>query len=137
MSYKPGYKIVLKFNNKVLCGFRNTNMDLDVDMEEATTGESTNQWKEYVPMYKGMTFSVDGLYNPDTTNQSVQDCIKLLKDGTGFTAIYGGIEDGNEYEEATAYITHVGKTGPYAGLGEYTIEVQVTGEPESKTVDLS
>lgn len=134
MSYKAGYKIVLKFDGKVLCGFRNTNMDLDADMAEATTGDSTNQYKEYVPMYKGMTFAVDGLYNPDTANQSVLDCITLLKNGTKFTAIYGGIETGDEYETADAYITHVGKTGPYDDLSGYTIDVQVTGEPTSGTV---
>lgn len=134
MSYKSGYKIVLKFDGKVLCGYRNTSMDLDVDMEESTTGESSNQYKEYVPMFKGMTFSIDGLYNPDTANQSVQDCIVLLKAGTKFTAIYGGIEDGDEYEEADAYITHVGKTSPYATLTEYTVEIQVTGEPTSGVV---
>lgn len=132
--YKPGYKIVLQFDELVLCGYRNTNMDADADMAEATTGESTNQWKEYIPMYKGMTFSVDGLYNPGTELQSVADCLKFLKDGTKFTAIYGGIEGGDEYEEANAYITHVGQTGAYDDLSGYTVDVQVTGEPTSKTV---
>jgi len=134
MSYKPGYKIVLQFDTAVLCGFRNTNMDADADMAESTTGESTNQWKEYVPMYKGMTFSVDGLYNPDTELQSVLDCLTLLKNGTKFTAVYGGIEVGDEYETADAYITHVGKTGSYDDLSGYTIDVQVTGEPTSGVV---
>ena len=135
MSYKPGYGIVLKFDGKVLCGFRNTNMDAEADMAESTTGESTNQWKEYVPMYKGMTFSVDGLYNPDTANQSVLDVITLLKNGTKFTAIYGGIVEGDEYETADAYITKVSKTGPYDDLSGYSIDVQVTGEPTSGTVE--
>ena len=134
MGYKAGYGIVLKFDGKVICGFRNTNMDAEADMAEATTGDSTNQWKEYVPMYKGMTFSVDGLYDPDTANESVLDVITLLKNGTKFTAIYGGIVAGDEYEEADAYITKVSRTGPYDDLGGYSIDVQVTGEPESKTV---
>ncbi|MCH7764918.1 MAG: hypothetical protein IIB95_14475 [Candidatus Marinimicrobia bacterium] len=134
MGYKAGYKIVLKFDGKVLVGFRNSNMDLDVDMAEATTGESTNQYKEYIPMYKGMTFSIDGLYDPDTANQSVLDCIGLLKNGTKFTAIYGGIETGDEYETADAFITHVGRTGAYDDLSGYTVDVQVTGEPTSGIV---
>ena len=134
MAYKPGYKIVLKFDGKVLVGFRNSNMDIDVDMAEATTGESTNQNKDYIPMYKGMTFSVDGLYNPDTANQTILDCITLLKNGTKFTAIYGGTETGDEYEEADAFITHVGQTGAYDDLSGYTVDIQVTGEPDSKIV---
>ena len=134
MSYKPGYGIVLQFDSKVLCGFRNTNMDIDADMAEATTGDSTNQYKEYVPMYKGMTFSVDGLYDPDTSNESVLDIITLLKNGTKFTAIYGGIVAGDEYQAADAYITHVGRTGPYDDLSGYTVDVQVTGEPTSGIV---
>ena len=124
----------MQFDGKVLVGFRNSNMDTDADMAEATTGESTNQWKEYIPMYKGMTFSVDGLYDPDTANQSVLDCIGLLKNGTKFTAIYGGIETGDEYETADAYITHVGRTGAYDDLSGYTVDVQVTGEPTSGIV---
>ena len=134
MAYKPGYKIVLQFDSKVLCGFRNTSMDVDADMAESTTGESTNQWKEYVPMYKGMTFSVDGLYDPDTSNESVLQVLTLLKNGTKFTAIYGGEEVGDEYETADAYITHVGRTGDYSDLSGYTVDVQVTGEPTSGTV---
>ena len=135
MAYKPGYKIVLQFDSKVLCGFRNTNMDVDADMAESTTGESTNQWKEYVPMYKGMTFSVDGLYDPDTSNESVLNVLTLLKNGTKFTAIYGGTEVGDEYETADAYITHVGRTAAYDDLSGYTVDVQVTGEPTSGTVE--
>ena len=135
MAYKPGYKIVLQFDSKVLCGFRNTSMDADADMAESTTGESTNQWKEYVPMYKGMTFSVDGLYDPDTSVESVLQVLTLLKNGTKFTAIYGGTEVGDEYETADAYITHVGQTGDYSDLSGYTIDVQVTGEPTSGTVE--
>ena len=135
MAYKPGYKIVLQFDSKVLCGFRNTSMDVDADMAESTTGASTNQWKEYVPMYKGMTFSVDGLYDPDTAVESVLDVLTLLKNGTKFTAIYGGEDTGDEYETADAYITHVGRTGAYDDLSGYTIDVQVTGEPTSGTVE--
>lgn len=134
-AYKAGYKIVLKFDGKVLCGFRNTSMDTDVDMAESTTGASTNQWKEYVPMYKGMTFSVDGLYDPDTSDESVLDVLTLLKNGTKFTAIYGGVEVGDEYETADAYITNVGRTGDYTDLSGYTIGVQVTGEPTSGVVE--
>ena len=135
MAYKPGYKIVLQFDAKTIVGYRSTDMDMDADMAEATTGESTNQWKEYVPMYKGMTFSVSGLYDPDTANESVEDVIVLLKAGTKFTAKYGGTEVGDKYESADSYITHVGRSGSYDDLSGYSIDVQVTGEPTSGTVE--
>jgi len=137
MAYKPGYKIVLQFDAKTLVGYRSTDMEMTADMAEATTGSSTNQWKEYIPMYKGMTFSVSGLYDPDTgvANEKVSDVVTLFKNGTKFTAIYGGEESGDEYESADAYITNVGRSGPYDDLSGYTIEVQVTGEPTTGEVE--
>jgi len=135
MSYKPGYKIVLKFNEKIIVGYRTTDMDMTADMAESTTGASTNQWKTYVPMYKGMTFSVSGLYDPDaTTYERISDVIGLLKVGEEFTAKYGGEESGDAYEEAYAYISHVSISGPYDDLASYTIDVQVTGEPQTGEV---
>jgi len=134
MSYQAGYKTVLKFDAKTIVGYRTTGMDIDADMAEATTGESTNQWKEYIPMFKGMTFSVSGLYDPDTENESVDDVIILIKAGTKFTAKFGGEEVGDKYESADAYISHVSVEGPYDDLKSYTIDVQVTGEPTTGTV---
>ena len=137
MAYKPGYKIVLQFDAKTLVGYRSTSMEMTADMAEATTGSSTNQWKEYIPMYKGMTFSVSGLYDPDTgvANEKISDVIALLKIGTKFTAIYGGEEVGDAYESADAYIASISIDGPYDDLASYSIEVQVTGEPTSGTVE--
>jgi len=137
MSYKPGYLIVLQFDAKTIVGYRSTSMAMSADMAEATTGASTNQWKEYVPMYKGVTFSVGGLYDPDVgaAYEKVSDVIALLKAGTKFTAKYGGTEIGDAYESADAYISSVSIEGPYNELASYTLEVQVTGEPTSGTVE--
>lgn len=135
MTYKPGYKIVLQFDGKVIVGYRSTSMEMSADMAEATTGVSTNQWKEYVPMYKGMTFSASGLYDPDAdTYEKISDVIALLKVGTKFTAKYGGEESGDAYEEADAYIASVSVEGSYDDLASYSLEVQVTGEPTTGTV---
>ncbi len=49
MGKLAGYKIVLQFDTKTLVGYRKHSMDASVDMGDATTGESTNQWKEYLP----------------------------------------------------------------------------------------
>ena len=136
MSAIAGLKIVLKFDDKIMVGYRTTSMDMEADMAEKTTGESTNMWKEYEPLQKGMTFTVEGLYDPDTseTGETVKDAITLLKAGTKFTAIWGGQESGNPIETVDAYIQKVHVDGPYTDLASYSIDCIATGEPTSGTV---
>lgn len=135
MGKVPGYKIVLQFDTKKLVGYRNHSMDAEADMAEATTGASTNQWKEYQPMFKGMEFSVDGLYDPTPgADMSFDGAYDLLAAGTKFVAKYGGTEVGSTYWQADAYIRRVHVDGPYDDLASYTVDVLVTGEPTKGTV---
>jgi len=135
MGKIPGYKIVLQFDNKTLVGYRSHSMDAEADMGEATTGASVNQWKEYIPLFKGMEFSVDGLYDPTAGgNNTFDDAFDLLKGGTNFTAKYGNTEAGSRYYSAYAYIRRVHIEGPHDDLASYTVDVIVTGEPTTGTV---
>ena len=136
MGKVPGYKIVLQFDSKTLVGYRNHSMDAEADFAEATTGESTNQWKEYQPMFKGMEFSVDGLYDPTagTNTTTFDEAYDLLAAGTKFVAKYGGTDVGSTYWQADAYIRRVHVDGPYDDLASYTVDVLVTGEPVKSTV---
>ena len=136
MGKIPGYKIVLQFDNKTLVGYRSHSMDAEADMGEATTGASTNQWKEYIPLFKGMEFSVDGLYDPIAGgNKSFDDIYDdLFKIGQKFTAKYGNTEAGSRYYSADAYIRSVHIEGPHDDLASYTIDVIVTGEPSTGVV---
>ena len=135
MSKIPGYKLVLQFAGKTIVGYRSHSMDAEADMGDATTGESVNQWKEYIPLFKGMEFSVEGLYDPTAgSNSSFDDIFDLLRAGTSFTAIYGNTESGSVYYSATAYIRRVHQEGPYNDLSSYTIDAIVSGEPTKGTV---
>jgi len=135
---KPGYKIVLQFNSKTLVGYRSHSMDAEADMAEATTGESTNQYKEYVPMFKGMEFSVSGLYDPTAdSNSTFDDVFDLLRGGTSFTAKWGGTENGDTYYQATAYVRRVHQGAEYNDLSDYTVDCIVSGEPSKSTVGAS
>lgn len=131
----PGYKIVLQFDGKTVVGYRSHSMDAEADMGDATTGASVNQYKEYIPLFKGVEFSVEGLYDPTAgANSSFDDIFDLLRAGTSFTAIYGNTEAGSVYYSATAYIRRVHIEGPYNDLSSYTIDAIVTGEPTSGKV---
>ena len=136
MSYIPGLQIVLQFDGKTIVGYRNTGMDIEAELKESTTGASTNKWKEYIPLQKGMSFTVDGLYDPDTssTEATVADVIALIKAGTSFTALWGGTVSGNPTESVTAYIQKVHIDGPYDDLSSYSIDCLATGEPTTGTV---
>lgn len=135
MTKKAGYKVVLQLDSKTLVGYRSHSMDTEVDFGDATTGESTNQWKEYLPLYKGMKFSIGGLYDPVSgANLSFDDAYDLFADGTKCTAKYGGTEVGDTYWQADAYIGPMHHEGDYTDLQNYTIDIQVTGEVTKDTV---
>lgn len=136
MGKVPGYKIVLQFDTTTLVGYRSHAMDIEADMADGTTGASTNQWKEVQPMFKGMEFSVEGLYDPTAgSNKSLDDIIDLLIGGTQFTAKYGNTEVGSIYHQASAYIRRVHIEGPHDDLASYTVDCVVDGEPTKGTVE--
>jgi hypothetical protein len=135
MAIIPGYKIVLQFDAKTLVGYRSHSMDVEADMGDKTTGASTNQWKEYQPLFKGMEFSVEGLYDPTAgSNKTLDDVLDLLRQGTQFTAKWGNTENGSIYYSASAYVRRVHQEGPYDDLSSYTVDVLITGEPTKGTV---
>lgn len=135
MGKVPGYKIVLQLDTKTIVGYKSHTMDVEADMAEGTTGASTDQWKEYVPMFKGMEFSVEGLYDPTSgANLSLDDVYDLLAIGTQFTAKYGGTEVGDRYYQASAYVKHISESAPHDDLTGYTVDCIVDGAPTHGTV---
>jgi len=135
MAKVPGYKIVLQIEDKTIVGYREHSMDYTADLAEATTGASTNQHKEYAPMFKGMTFSVSGLYDPTAgSNSSVDDVIALLRAGTQVTVKFGDTTTGAKYYSAEALINHVNVSGPMTDLGSYTVDLTATGDVTVGTV---
>jgi hypothetical protein len=135
MGKIAGYKIVLQFDTKTLVGYRSASMDIEADMADATTGASTNQWKEFQPLFKGASFSVSGLYDPtEGGNQDFDSVAALLIAGTAFTAKYGNTEVGSKYYSASAYIQKVHQGADYNSLSDYTVDVVVTGAVTPGTV---
>lgn len=126
--------MVLKFDDVAIVGYRTTSMEMGATFGDATTGDSTNQWEESIPLQKNMRCSVSGLYDPDA-DEGVSEAITKLKAGTKFTlGSFFGTESGDKYEEADAYIEKVACEGDYSDLQSYDLDIRVTGEPETKTV---
>lgn len=135
MAKIPGYKMLLKIADKTVVGYRSNSMDIEAYMGNATTGESTDQWKEYLPLFKGAEFSVEGLYDPTAgSNSSADDIIALLIAGTQVTVKYGRTEVGATYYTVPAYIRHVHVEGPYDDLSSYTIDLVSDGEVTDEVV---
>ena len=134
MGYKAGYVLKIKIGDTAVVGLRSKELNFESEMAEATTDDSTGQRREYVPLQKGGTVSADGLYNPDLTGTNLFDFISNLKNGTEVTLYFGGIETGDQYEEASAYINSVTWSGDNTDLQNYSVEMTINGEPETKTV---
>jgi len=133
MSKQPGYLTFINIDGSPLAGRRSSSMDVEADMAEGTTGESTNQWKEWVPMYKGMEFSMDGLVDPVSADETPYEAIAKLTGGTQCTAYFGG-GSGDVYYSGDAFIRRVHIEGPYDDLKSYTLDIVVTGEPSTGTI---
>lgn len=129
-----GRLIQIKIDGTVLVGLRSTSRSTEVDMAEATTAESTNQWKEFEPLYKGQTLSAEGLMIAGTSNETPEDLYDLIAAATKITAYYGGIESGDTYWEADAYIMSLEEENSYDDLQTYSAEIQITGQPTKSTV---
>ena len=129
-----GRLIKVKVDDTVLVGLRSVSRSTEADMAEATTAESTNQWKEFEPMYKGMSVSAEGLMITGTSNTSPEDLYDLLAAGTKVTLYYGGIESGDTYYEVDAYVMSLEEENSYDDLQTYSAEFQVSGEPTKATV---
>lgn len=135
MAYKKGLALKVKIDDEAVIGMRSKELNYEADLAEATTDDSPGMWKEYVPLQKGGTISIDGLHNPDLTGEGLSTFIANLKGGTEATVYFGGDEDGDEYEEATALVNSVTHSGEYTDLQNYSVEMTITGEPETKTVN--
>lgn len=136
MAKIPGYQVVLQIDNEKIVGYRSNSMDMETDMANSTTGESANQFKGNMPMFKGAEFSVEGLYDPTTgasTTTAEEITAKLLV-GTKVVAKYGGTNTGNKYYSVDAYIRRVHVEGPYDDLSSYTLDLLATGKPTVGTV---
>ena len=134
MAKAGGYLIKVKVDSTVLVGMRSGSRSTEANMADATTAESTNQWNEYIPLFKGQTVSVEGLRDAATSNTSVEDLYDLLAAGTKVTLYYGGIESGDVYWEADAYVMSLEEENSYDDLQSYSAEFQITGQPTKGSV---
>jgi len=129
-----GRLIKLNIDDTVLVGLRSVSRSTELDLAEATTAESTNQWKEYEAMYKGQTMSAEGLVISGSSNTTPEDLYDLIAAATKVTAYYGGTETGDTYYEADALINSLEEENSYDDLQSYSVEIQITGEPTKSTV---
>jgi len=135
MGKEAGYKTVLQFDSKTIVGYRKHSMDFSVEVADVTTGESTDQWEEILPMKKGMEFDIDGLYDPTAgDNSTFDDAYDLFAAGTKFTAKYGNTEVGSTYWSVDAYIINGHHEGDMNDLSSWTLHVKASGKPTKSTV---
>ncbi len=135
MGYKAGYVLKVKIGDTALVGLRSKELSLETELAEATTDDSTGQYREYVPLQKGGTISVDGLYNPDLTGEGLSEVIGYLKNGTSVTVYFGGVEAGDTYEQSSGYISSVTWSGDNTDLQNYSVEIQLSGEITTSTAE--
>jgi hypothetical protein len=137
MAKQPGYSMKIKVEGLTLLGIRSINRDFSTDMAEATSQDSTGRHKEYLPMYKDTTYSVEIVTDPaadGVSNVSKEELYTYMNNATKVTIYYGGVESGDKYWEQEGYFTSIGETNDYADVQTVSVEIQGTGQPSENTV---
>ena len=134
MAGKAGKALKVKIDETEAVALRSKELNYSADMADATTQDSPGDWKEFIPLQKEGTISIEGLYNPDAGAEGLNAMVAKLKNGTKTTLYYGGIVTGDTYEEAEAYISDVTWSGDYGDLQNVSVEFQITGQPVTNTV---
>ena len=136
-TFKAAYLIKAQSDNKTFSGLRTVSRNTEADMAEGTSQDSTNQWKEFIPLYKNQTYSLELVVNPEADGISTvsrDQIYDYIAAGTKFTMYYGGIESGDTFWTQDAYISSLGETNDYGDIQTISVEIQGTGEPTKDTV---
>jgi predicted secreted protein len=128
MSKINGDLMLMIVDGYTLAGQKNGSADFSADMLDATAKDSGG-FKEYIAGWKGHTFSLENLYDPDvTTNTDFASVFAKWKAGTAVTLKWGEAVAGRNYYTAQALISKVTLTGPANQLSSYSLSLQGTGE---------
>jgi predicted secreted protein len=127
MAKVLGDLMIMIIDGYTIAGQKNGSASFSTDMLDATAKDSGG-YKEYLSGWKGHTFSLENLYDPDaTTNTDFSSLFAKWQAGTAVTLKWGEAVAGKKYYTASALINKVDLNGPANQLSSYSVSLQGTG----------
>lgn len=84
-------------------------------------------WLQYAPGRKSGTMSTDGFVAYDTANETVGDLFTFLDNGSALVLRFTTDEAGDNYWEASGFVSSWALNAPVEENSTYSIEFQLTG----------
>lgn len=101
-------------------------LNIQRDIQEITTKQSTGQWKEFMYNFQGATGTLSGYWSMDAT-ESVKLAFDDMKAGTAVVLKWSTTVVGDFEYTATALITEISKSFPKDGPATFSLNFTVSG----------
>lgn len=129
-----GDLMIMQIDGYTIAGQKNGGASFNSDMLDATAKDSGGD-KEYIAGWRGHTFTLESLYNPDAgSNVDFSSLFTKWKAGTLVTLKWGETATGRKYYTASALINKIDLNGPANQLSSYSLSLQGTGAVTEATV---
>jgi len=132
MAAIVGKYLVVHAGSNIYTALRSSSLELDNDMIDVTTADSTGGWREFLPGEKGGTITVEGLYDT-TATEGFEEAADDLIAGTAITWKYGQVGAGETFWTGSGYISSCSISGDKNDGASYSLTIQITGAVDKDT----
>lgn len=103
------------------------NLNVSTDMREILDKDNTGGFRQYTPGAISGTMSTDGFVAFDSANETVGDLFTALSSKSLVVCRFTTDEAGDNYWEASAYVSTFGLSAAVEDNSTYSVEFQLTG----------
>lgn len=121
-----GRLVTVLVNSTALDDQMDSEISIELELDDATTKLSTNQWREFLPSYKSATGSCQGNISWDAT-EGVSEAFSDITTPTLITVLFSTEVSGDTTYAASAYMTNWTLSFPTSGMATYSYSYQLTG----------
>lgn len=135
MAKKLGNALLLIIGANTLAATTSQDISFSRGEIDATSKDSTADYKETLLGRKEASISVEGQYDPAaSTGTGALDVFDLMDDGTSVTVKWGETTTGGKYFTASGYVKDFSLSGPLDEVATWTATITLTGAVTVGTV---
>jgi len=134
MAKIDGKYLRIIIDGATIVGSVTDEITFEKDMIDATTKDSVDGAKEYIPGEVGGTFSATFAYDQAAASTSVDELWDNLYDGVSVVFEYGGVVSGDLVFSGDAFVQSMTVNGPKNELATVDVAFQISGPITRETV---
>jgi predicted secreted protein len=133
MAVKSGTTILLKLATQVVDASITQNLELMRDLLDVTTKDSTDNAKEKLAGEKDGNITIEGKFDPATSNYTFADLYDAFNSGSSVAFIYGGTTTGDLVVTGNAVPSNFSWSGPKNDVSTWSCSLGITGPTARST----